>query len=235
MAFPNTFLDVQNAVKIKGRLSTTGSDDQKVKDWVNRAYYRLCLETEAVPAVSTMNMTANVYSYSFPAAVARLKTMFVTPAGQSETVSAQPPMVRTTLEDIQQRRAFGQLASTGGQYSTHYAYVGINDFEVWPTPAAADVIKLWYAAFPTALVNNTDVPVGDEPYISKLLELGGLLEAGDLLGDPSTDEWKSDYDIELGKYLNHLEQKAGDYAIAGHQWGSTRDTEELYGGGWGGW
>ena len=44
MAFPSTFLDIQNAVINKLRLDST-NDLSKVKDWINQVYYEACIET----------------------------------------------------------------------------------------------------------------------------------------------------------------------------------------------
>jgi hypothetical protein len=213
----------------KARLDPV-NDLQKTKDWINRAYYDVVVETESIVNFATMALTANSFSYTLPAGVARIQTMFVVPAGQTATVAQQPPMRRTTLEDIERRRQLGQLVANSGTYSTHFCLRGATDFEVWPTPNAADVITIYYSAFPTALANNTDVPVLDEPYASNLLEYGALLHAGDFQGDPATDEWQANFDTWMGKYMAHLDAKAGDIPSQFHQWGSLQDTWEMYGG-----
>jgi hypothetical protein len=232
MAFPSTFLDIQNAVITKARLDPV-NDLAKVKDWINQVYSQVCVETEAITANATVTMVAGTTGYQLPATVARVRSMFVTPAGATN-VSQQPPMMRTTEDDILQRQANGGITQSVGQYPTRYAYVGINDFEVWPTPAAADVITIRAVAFPTVLSGNTDLPVIDEPHASKVLEYGALAEAGDFKGDPATQEWQQNFSDWMGRYLNHLGQKRGDIPVQFHTWGSLADTQGLYSG-WGGW
>src|SRR4029077_21277421 len=145
------------------------------KDWINQTYTRVCVETEALVATATMSCSVGAYSYTLPAQVARTKQMQIRPYGST---SLNAPLVRTTLDELMQRRQSGGDAPLAGQ-STHYALLGISDFELWPTPGAADLILIWYVQFPTTLSANTALPVLEEPYASKLLEYGALADAGD--------------------------------------------------------
>lgn len=215
MAFPATFLDIQTAVITKARLDST-LDLQATKDWINQAYAEVCVETEANVSADTMTLTSGTGSYSLPAGISRIKQMILTPAGSTQT---QPPMIRTTLDEILQRRQSGGNVQNAGWYVTHYAVVGLNQFEVWPTPAAADVITLWLVALPTPLAGNTDVPILEEPFSSKLLEYGALVQAGDFKGDPATPEWEGLYREWMGRYVDHLDKRRGVIPGQFHTWG----------------
>lgn len=230
MAFPSTFLDLQAAVITKARLDTT-ADTAKVKDWINQVYYQVVVETEASVTSTTISMVNGTSRYTLAATIARLKTLYVTPVGQTRP---QPPMKRTTLEDIISRRQDSGATAVGGVWPTHYTLQGINTLEVWPTPAGVDVITAYYAAFPTALSANGDVPILEEPYASKLLEYGALGQAGDWKGDPATAEWQGQFSDWFARYLQHLELKKGDIPGQFHQWGTLADTSDMYSG-WGGW
>jgi len=214
MAFPSTFIDIQTAVLQKVRLDPV-LDGQRIKDWINQTYTRVCVETEAIVSTAVMNCTAGAYSYTFPAQVARTKQLQVRPYGST---SLNAPLVRTTLDELLTRRQSGGDAPLAAQ-STHYALLGISDFELWPTPAAADAILTWYVQFPTPLAANGDVPVLEEPYASKLLEYGALVDAGDFNGDPSTSNWQADFDTWMGRYTAHLDRKQGIIPGQFHQWG----------------
>ena len=94
-----------------------------------------------------MTLTANTPSYTLSSSILRIKEMYVTPVGGSQSA----PLQKTTLDYILRRRqAAGGISGSNG-YVTHYALIGINDFEVYPTPANADVLTIWYVALPTAL------------------------------------------------------------------------------------
>ena len=214
MSFPSTFVDVQTAVMQKARLDPA-LDTQRVKDWINQTYTRVCVETEANVNTATMTCTAGAYSYTLPADVALIKQMQVRPQG---TTSLNAPLIRTTLDELMTRRQSGGDAPQAGQ-ATHYALLGIADFELWPTPAGADLILLYFVGFPTPLVANTDLPVLEEPYASKLLEYGALVDAGDFNGDPATATWKQEFDTWMVHYRDRLDHKAGIIPGQFHQWG----------------
>jgi hypothetical protein len=215
MAFPATFFDIQTAVIVKARLDST-LDISNVKDWINQTYAQVCVETEANVSSDTMTLTPGTASYTLPTGLSRIKQMILTPAGSTQT---QPPLIRTTLDEIISRRQTGGNVQNAGQYVTHYTVVGLNQFEVWPTPAAADVITLWIVALPTPLSANSDIPILQEPYASKLLEYGALVQAGDFKGDPSTADWENQYDAWTKAYDDHLMRRPGVVPGQFHQWG----------------
>lgn len=188
----------------KARLSST-NDLSAVKDWINQVYAETCVELEANVTTATMTLTANTASYTLSSSILRIKEMYVTPVGGVQT----GPLQKTTLDYIIRKRqaAGGVPAATG--YVTHYALLGINDFEVYPTPQAADVLTIWYVALPTALSANGDVSILQEPYSSKVLEYGALAEAADFKGDPAGDSYRQMYEMWKQKYRAHLTRKRG--------------------------
>lgn len=149
-------------------------------------------------------MVANQATYTLPSTIARIKEMYVTPVGGL----ASGPILMTTLDEIlTRRRALG--GATLGGYITHYALLGSNDLEMYPTPASADVVTIYYVGLPTALSSGTDVPVIQEPWASKLLEYGALAEAADWKGDPSEQEYRQLFEVWKQKYRGHLTRKMG--------------------------
>jgi hypothetical protein len=178
-----------------------------VNAWINQAYFDACVDTESIVTSSTMAVTANVSSYTLPSAVARIKQMFVTPVSGSQS----GPIQLTTLEQILAKRRSQGTAIQGG-YITHYAMLGADDFEVYPTPGSADTITIYYVGLPTALSADSDLPVIQEPWASKLLEYGALAEAGDWKGDPTGPEWRQIFELWKQRYRAHLTRKMGGQA-----------------------
>jgi len=213
VSFPSQFLDIQNAVLQKARLDPV-LDGQRIKDWINQTYSRVCVETEAIVSTATMTCSVGAYSYTLPAQVALIRQMQVRPYG---TTTLNPPLTRGTLDELMNKRQSGGDAPMG--QATHYALLGIADFELWPTPATNDLILIYFVGFPTPLVANTDLPILEEPYASKLLEFGALVDAGDFNGDPSTPSWQADFDTWMGRYRDRLDHKAGTIPGQFHQWG----------------
>lgn len=216
MAFPSTFLDLQNTVIAKLSLDAT-LDRDRVKDWINQAYSEACEETEANVVVDTMTLTAGSFRYVLPASVCRLRQLYVTAAGSSTPLL---PVERTTLDDLMRKRA-SEPSLTGS--ATHYTLDGLSVFEVFPTPAAADVLTIYMSQFPVPLADNADVPILQEPFGSRLLELGALAEAGEFKRDPRSEGWKREHGEWLDKFREHLRLRGGDTPGYGHQWGSYAD------------
>lgn len=186
------------------RLNPT-DDKTKVHDWINQVYADVCVETEANITSATMTLTAGTYSYTLPSAVSRIKEMYMTPVGGSQLW----PLRQTTLDYILRRRVAGGGASTATGTATHYTLLGLNEFEVYPTPSAADVVTIYYVALPTALSADSDVPILQEPWASKILEYGALAEAADWKGDPSEQEYRQLYEVWKQKFRGHLTRRAG--------------------------
>ena len=204
MAFPSTFADIYNEVIDRVRLDST-ADLSRTKDWVNQVYAEVCVETEAVQDYSTMTLTANSAVYTLDTSILRMKQMYVTPSGQGQS----RPLVPTSIEQILEWSASsGATASNQGSV-THYALIGTQKIHFYPTPAAADVVTLYYVKLPTALSAAGDVPVLQEPYVSNCLVEGAAYQAAMFLKDPDALLYKQNYDQALRSLRGHLRRKEG--------------------------
>lgn len=205
MAYPSTFSDLQNIVIAKLRLDSI-NDLTKVKDAINAVYAQACLETDLnVNGTVTQTLTANQSSYTLDPNVVRIKEMTTTPVGS--TVSA--PLQLTSLDYILRRRQASAGTSPNVGYVTHYALVGLNDLELYPTPQSADTLTIYCTKAPTVLSNGTDVPILPEPFASKVLEYGTLAEMADLKGDPSEQEYRGLYEDWKARLRAHLNRRRG--------------------------
>jgi hypothetical protein len=179
-----------------------------VADWINQVYAQACIELEANVTTSTATLTAGTASYNlttlFPSLV-RLKEWYITPVGAAQSV----PIQQTTLDYILTHRQSSGGVSASRGYVTHYALVGTNQLEFYPTPTSNDTVTAWYVALPTALSASSDTPILAEPYASKLLEYGALAEAADWKGDPSEQEYRALFQLWMQKYRAHLTRRAG--------------------------
>jgi hypothetical protein len=185
------------------RLDAT-NDLTKTKDWINQVYASVVVETEASVTTTTLNMVAGTSTYTLPAAISRIKEMYVTPVNGAQLW----PLRQTTLDYILRRRVAGGGASTATGSATHYALLGLTDLEVYPTPSAADVVTIYHTALPTALTANGDIPILQEPWV-KLLEYGACAEAADWKGDPGEQEYRQLLEVGKQKFRAHLTRRQG--------------------------
>jgi hypothetical protein len=211
VGYPSTFLDLQNTVIGRLRLHST-NDLQKVKDAINQVYAEISVECEAVQNSATMTLTVNEASYLMPPEVMRIKVMHLTPAGST---NYNHPMYPVSLEQILEWRS-GGISGQGSGQPSHYAHIGYQQLEVYPTPNSADTITIYYVGLPTALGANGDIPVIQEPYASQLLEYGALAELGDFLHHPSTIEYRQlfeDWKRRFRSHINSRKRGAGVLAL----------------------
>src|SRR5262245_59295747 len=205
MAFPSTYIDIQNAVRAKLRTDAV-QDVQKIRDWINQCYAQVAVETEPFQASALLSLTPQVDSYTMPTTLIRLKIIAVQPTGQS---GFGPPWQQSTLEQLTLMRQ-----STGGSVVSpgevrYYCIQGLNRLEVFPTPAYADTVLIFYTYLPIPLVSDEDIPNLPEPFASKLLEYGTLAEAADFLAEPRENNYRQLYEIWTNKFRQHLRRKQG--------------------------
>lgn len=214
MAFPSTFVDIQNAVLAKTRMTGT-SDTSKVKDWINQAYSRACLDTEYVQDKTTYTLTAGTAEYdltTISSSIARIKQITVTYSGV-----LSPPLRRVTLERILRFQESAGGAAVPLAPSQFYALAGYKKLVLYPTPANADTLTVWYVGSPTALSGDSDVSILPEPFSSKLLEYGALAEAADFKGDPAEGEYRQLFEVWIQKLREQMHYRQGG-GVEGFEW-----------------
>jgi hypothetical protein len=202
VAYPSTFKDLQDNVIAKVRLDAT-ADRPKVKDWINRYYSRICVENEVTQTSATMTVTPGVASYTLPAAILRIKDIVGAPPGGGYG----PPLEAVSLDQILAWRQTGTVAPISNQTSTRYALAGQNELELFPTPANADTLLIYYVYLPTPLSADADVPVLQEPYATECLEYGACFEAAAFKGDPAAGDWHSLYADAASRLTRHLSRR----------------------------
>lgn len=204
MAYPSTFLDLQNTVIANLRLDAT-ADLQKVKDAINQVYTQVIVETDANVTYSTAPLTAATATYVLPVQILRMLTVYATPVAGV----ASRPLRRLTLDQIIQYRSTnaGPSASTGTVWA--YCLQGLSQLEVYPTPQTVDTLTFYYIAMPTALAADTDVPVVQEPYATDCLSYGAMAKLSEFTGDPDGQYYRQLYQAATNQFRAHLNRRTG--------------------------
>lgn len=210
MAFPSTFVDLQNEVLSKTRLNvTTGTqaDRTKVKDWLNQVYAEVCIEVEANQVFATMTLTANTSTYTLDANLTRIKAMYVTPVGGTASRPLEPISIEQLL--VLNAGTGGSQPNTGGP--NRFALFGISSVQFYPTPASADTVTVYYVKEPTALTNDSDTTILPEPYATRCLVAGACIQAGQFVSDPATAGYQQEFEMWKSRLRGHLRRKQGAY------------------------
>lgn len=202
MAFPSTYLNLQDKILRRLRLDPT-ADRATVKDVLNVIYAQVCVETEALQAAATMTATAGASTYLLPLQVLRIKEM----TAAAVAGSYGPPLQQVSLDEILSLRQSAQVAAANSGASSRYALIGMNQLELWPTPTQADTLLLYYVYLPVALNADTDIPGLQEPYATQILFYGALSELADDMSDPAEINYRQLYDMWMAKFRGHLNRR----------------------------
>lgn len=203
MAFPSTFLSLQDSVINKLRLQST--DRAKVKDWLNQVYAQVCVETECLQTWTALPTTGNYGTYTLPAGVLRIKAL--APSGSN--VDYAGPLQQVSLDEILNLRVLNTTAPVNNGAPAKYALAGMNQLELWPTPTVAGTLLIYYVALPNALNLDADVPILQEPYGSKLLEAGATAEAAEFVNHPDAGYYRQLHEDWTRRFKIHLNRRRG--------------------------
>ena len=204
MSYPATYSDIKTAVINKARLDST-ADAAKVGQWVNEAYTQVCAETRCLQQAATATVTANTASYTLDASILHIELIVCTQPGGT----AWFPLAEAQLDEILNFRAVSPNSSGPPR---RYCLVGMNQIELWPTPTEADTLTFYYSYTPAALSANTDIPLIPEPYASKLLEFGALVQAAEFKRDlMMLGDFQQQYATWLAAFQRYVNRKQGAY------------------------
>ncbi len=115
---------------------------------------------------------------------------------------------RVTVEDILRYRAGG--TSTG--VPQFYTVLGNNLLMVWPTPAAADILTIYYVPRPSQLVDPTDTPSEVPAEFHTAVTYYALGWAADYDDDGSSGQgkmYRDLYDGEIAKARRYVQTRGG--------------------------
>jgi hypothetical protein len=180
MTFPSDFLTMQTNVIEKARLDVT-QDSDRVKDWLNGAYFTACVETNFYEAgvAQTAPLAADTTSVGVPSNLVKIE--YVTPIANDGTIWG--PIQEITLEEMLELRAWqGGAVSTGAPSRYAYRSSVAPTIEFWPQAVGGEILNFWGTTMPPLLAADTDFPIFPAPY-SAVIEYGALCDAGEFQKD----------------------------------------------------
>lgn len=214
MAYPATFLSLQDAVMGKLRMKSA-ADRSKVKDWLNQTYADVCVEMEVLQDGDTAPLTPNVSSYQIDPLIIRFKMLAIQPEN-SDAFGA--PLEATSLEHILQLRQGNPVSAINDGSPTKYALLGLagdrnsgdghGQLELWPTPTAVDLLLVYFVYLPQPLQGDGDVPVLQEPWGSDLLEQGASFKGAQFLRDlDMMPFYRDEYERGKRRFRAHMNRR----------------------------
>lgn len=217
-AFQGTLASIRAEVISALRL-TTDLDTDRVDDWVNLAYQQTVQQTGCLQQKGSANLTTQVSSYDLPSTVAWIKLLVI----NYSDGSISQPLKQVTLEEILQER-WATVAAGTQIVKPLYALVGQNQLELWPTPTTGETMDFWYVYLPDELTDGADEPAIMEPYGSKLLTYGALVEGARFKKDPLLPDFEASYETWLARFQVWLNRREGASARTFRVRGPNRFT-----------
>jgi len=231
MAFPATFQDMQNSVIDKARLDVD-FDVNRVKDWLNTAYFTAIIETGfyQTAQVSSPPLVADSTSTPVPAGIHKIE--FIVPTGVDGTIWG--PMTSVQFEDLLKSRAWqGGQVSTGAPSRYTYRSGPQPSIEYWPMAVGGEVLTFYGWGLPGPMSAPTDPPIIPEPY-TRVIEYGALIHAAEYQKDVLLiQQYQGDYQDWLTRfrgYKNKLGTTQPDQFLVefSRPWPKRNDVDQGY-------
>ena len=181
MGFPSDFLTIQNAVIQKGRLDAQ-LDVNKVKDWINQVYYQACIETNFYESSSALSGPLNSQDSHVAVPSACVKIEYIVPTGTDG--SNWPTMEECQFQEILDNRAWqGGTIPLGAPSRYAFRSGQAPTIEFYPNAAGGETLTFYGLFLPPVLSADADHPIFPEPYASKVLEYGSLVQSSEFKKD----------------------------------------------------
>lgn len=204
-----TFAQLKTMVSQKIGLDANDSTEMTLLgQWINQGVRDVLLRTRCKVIPATMALTAGESDYEIDATILALNEVTVTNS------SSVHEMERVTPADILAYRRGQQAAE---DFPRYYALDGANLLMVYPTPAAADELTLYYVPRPTEMTADANDPsavtYGGIPLeYHHLIELYALIEAADYDDDISSQvgqKYQADYEREIMRVKRFIQARGG--------------------------
>lgn len=157
--------------------NSTGGDQGAIDLWINEGYTELVLRTNAKVQKETFTLIVGTSDYTLPTTLLKIQQAYI--------VSTATPynLQRVAPEQIISMRLSSSANVSPAQY---YSLQGSDLFMIYPTPATADTLTVYYVARPTALSVSSDSPSDLPAEWHKGIEYYGLWQAAQYDDDASS-------------------------------------------------
>lgn len=218
-----TLTDFRLRISAKLGLDNSVAGDQGLIDsWVNEGVAEVLTRSRVNVAVATMALTSGSYDYTLPTQILALDEIFITDSVSSVLYR----MNRLSPQEILDKRIGSQLQ--GAPPTRFYALSGTSLLMVFPTPAAADTLTLYYVPRPATLTAGSDTPSDIPAEWQKVVEYYGCWQAGQYINDAPSQQgntFRALYEDELAKLKKAALHRGGrslSPAVVGRRLGQSR-------------
>lgn len=187
---------------IIGLNNATTGDQGFIDGWVNEGYANILRETRCMVRSASMALTAGTQDYTLDTGILLMIDAYVASSGTNTR------MERIGVSDMVDRRISGP---SSGSPAVYYALAGANMFMIYPPPASADTVYLYYVPRNDTLSSGAESPSLIPTEYHYVLERYVLHRAADY-DDDKTSDMGERYRRE---YLEGLARMRRDIALKG--------------------
>lgn len=145
-----TLAQFRTAVATEIGLDNSTSGDQTLIDsWVNEGVTDVLKRTSCRQRSGTLTLTAGTADYTLDTTIMRIFNAYVTSGGINYWLE------EISVDDL---LAMRRASSSNVSPAQYYAVAGADLFLIYPTPAAADTVSIYYVPRPTVLSVSSDSP-----------------------------------------------------------------------------
>ena len=212
MSFQPLFSDIREQVMLKLRLDP--ADAPLVDYWMQQAYADVAQMTgfNWSPTLTEVGLRSGSGRMELPCDVSTIRhLMMIYPGGSYSTPAQQ----------VRMEKVLARQNVDGGPSSLRegvvYAVEGQFSIVFWPL--AGDGQKAWiqHTTLPDEL-EDPDHPLIAEPFGSKLLEYGALVEGSKFKKDPLMSDFELSYQMWMSRYVAWLNRRKGASSTAFEVW-----------------
>jgi hypothetical protein len=221
MSHQPTLADIREQVRLKLRLDFP-SDEAIATYWIQQAYTDIAQYTGFEwERTSVYGLTPGAGAFTLPGQVAWIRHLQMQYADGSISSPAQQARSEAIL--LLQARDTSAAASRDGVL---YALQGQNDVMFWPLAGQGQTVKVLHTVIPDELEDD-DTPCLQEPYGSKLLEYGALVEGAKFKKDPLMSDFELSYRMWTERYVAWLNRRRGGTSLAFEVWPGAEPVDRI--------
>lgn len=192
-----TLTQYRSAVASKiGLDNSVGGDQPFIDLWVNEGVTDVLMRTDCRIRAADMAMTAGVSNYTMDTSIMKIYDAYVTVSGIAYWLEV------TTIDEILAMRRTTTANVSPAQF---YAVAGSDMLLVYPAPATADTLTIYYVPRPTTLSAGSDTPSEIPSEFHKAVEFYALREAADY-SDDSTSQGGMAYQQLYEQWIKRIKK-----------------------------
>lgn len=211
MSFQPTLADIRNQVMLKLRLDP--EDTESASYWIQQAYLEIA-QYAAFEWDRTvlLGLQPGDGQFDLPCEVAMLRHIQMLYPDGTRSQPAQQVRGEAILARQQQFDSSDGLAS-----QISYSVMGQFSIMFWPLAGDGQQVQILHTVLPDQLEDD-DWPDLAEPYGSKLLEYGALVEGSKFKKDPLMNDFELSYRMWKDNYISWLSRRRGSGSLAFEVW-----------------